>query len=363
MSADRPATVTPGDVEEAAAAIAPLARRTPMLEAGELTRRFGAPIALKAECLQRTGSFKIRGAANAVSRLDRDALERGVCAASAGNHAQAVTVAAAQRGARAELFMPDSAPLAKVAAVRDHGGTVRLVEGGYDEAQAAAAEHARTTGMTFIHAFDDPVVVAGQGTVGIEIAEQAPETRLVVVPLGGGGLAAGTAIAAGSRLPGLRVVGVQSEACAPYPPSLAAHRPLGARSTSTICDGIAVKHPGELTLPLVAEHVDEVVTVSDDEVAQAMVLFWSAPSWSSRAPARRAWPPSSPARSRRRPRGAPARSSPAATSTPRAWRSASALARPPPAGAWCSSPSCPTGREPSPRSFAAWPRRARTSST
>ena len=261
------------DVERAAAEIAPLARRTPVLGAGELARRFGAPVTLKAECLQRTGSFKIRGAANALARLDAKALAAGVCAASAGNHAQAVTVAARRHGVKAELFMPVSAPLSKVAAVRGHGGNVRLVDGGYDEAQAAAVEHAERSGMTFVHAFDDPDVVAGQGTVGLEIAEQAPATRLIVVPLGGGGLAAGTAIAASARLEGVRVVGVQAEACAPYPPSLQAHRPIGARSASTICDGIAVKQPGELTLPLVARHVDEVVTVSDDEVAEAMVLL------------------------------------------------------------------------------------------
>jgi threonine dehydratase len=266
-------SVTVADVERASAAVAPLARTTPLLEAGELSRRFGAPVVLKAECLQRTGSFKIRGAANAIAGLGRESLAKGVCAASAGNHAQAVTVAAARHGARAELFMPDSAPLAKVAAVRGHGGNVRLVDGGYEEAQSAAMSHAERTGMTFVHAFDSAAVVAGQGTVGLEIAEQDPDVRLIVVPLGGGGLAAGTAIAAASRLPGVRIVGVQAEACAPYPRSLEAHRPLGARGEATICDGIAVKQPGELTLPLVAAHVDEVVTVSDDEVAESMVLL------------------------------------------------------------------------------------------
>jgi threonine dehydratase len=270
---ERSEPVSVADVERAVDAVHPLARRTPLLEAGELSRRFGAPVVLKAECLQRTGSFKIRGAANAIAALSASELEAGVCAASAGNHAQAVTVAAARSGAAAELFMPDSAPLAKVAAVRGHGGHVRLVDGGYEEAQTAAMSHARESGMTFVHAFDNPAVVAGQGTVGLEIAEQEPEASLIVVPLGGGGLAAGTAIAAASRLPGVRVVGVQAEACAPYPRSLEAHRPLGARSESTICDGIAVKQPGELTLPLVAAHVDEVVTVSDDEVAESMVLL------------------------------------------------------------------------------------------
>ncbi len=256
----------------AAVAGGELVRRTPVIAAGELSRRFGAPVSLKAECLQRTGSFKIRGAANAIAAIDPERLAKGVCAASAGNHAQAVTVAAGRHGARAEIFMPVSAPLAKVAAVRGHGGNVRLVDGDYDEAHVAARAYAEESGTTFIHAFDDPRVVAGQGTLGLEVAEQAPATRLIVVPLGGGGLAAGVGIAVSSRLPGTRVVGVQAEACAPYPPSLQAHRPLGARGGNTICDGIAVKRPGELTLPLVARYVDEVVTVSDDEVAQAMVL-------------------------------------------------------------------------------------------
>ncbi len=261
------------DIERAAANNGQLLRRTPVFSSGELSRRFGAPVSLKAECLQRTGSFKIRGAANAIGALGAEGLASGVCAASAGNHAQAVTVAAGRHGAQAELFMPVSAPLAKVAAVREHGGNVRLVDGGYDEAHAAAFAYAEETGTAFIHAFDDRDVVAGQGTLGLEIAEQAPATKLIVVPIGGGGLAAGIGIAVADRLPGTRVVGVQAEACAPYPRSLEAHRPLGARGANTICDGIAVKQPGELTLPLVAEYVDEVVTVSDDEVAQAMVLL------------------------------------------------------------------------------------------
>ncbi len=265
--------VTAADIADAARTVAPHVNRTPILRSGELSRRFGGEVALKAECLQRTGSFKIRGATNAIERLSARAISAGVCAASAGNHAQAVAVAARQRVIHAELFMPASAPLAKVAAVRAAGGVVRLVSGAYEDAGAAAREYSRATGMALIHAFDDPTVVAGQGTVGLEIAADRPATRLIVVPLGGGGLAAGIAIAAASKLSGVRIVGVQAEACAPYPASLAAHRPIGARGSSTICDGIAVKQPGELTLPLVARHVDEIVTVSDDEVAEAMVLL------------------------------------------------------------------------------------------
>jgi threonine dehydratase len=261
------------DVRDAARSIAGRVRETPLLPAGELSRRVGAEVLLKAENLQVTGSFKARGATNKIRRLSEPQLRAGVVAASAGNHAQAVACAARDAGARAVLVMPAEAPVSKVSAVRRYGGEVRLVDGGFDEAGAAAARLVEAEGMTLVHAFDDPDVVAGQGTVGLEIAERAPEVRLVVVPLGGGGLAGGIALAVAGALPGVRVVGVQAEAYAPYIDSLAAHRPIGARSANTICDGIAVKRPGDLTLPLVERHVDDVVTVSDDEVAEAMVLL------------------------------------------------------------------------------------------
>ena len=174
---------------------------------------------------------------------------------------------------RATVCMPAGAPLAKRAAVEQYGGEVRLVPGSYDDAQDAARELARSERRTLVPAFDDPWVVAGQGTVGLEIARAVPRTRLVVVPLGGGGLATGLAMAVKDRLGDVRVVGVQAEECAPYPASLAAHRPIGARSANTICDGIAIKRPGDLTLPLVERWVDDVVTVSDDQVAEAMVML------------------------------------------------------------------------------------------
>jgi threonine dehydratase len=268
-----PETVTHADVEDAARLIAGRVRETPVLAAGELSRRVGARVLLKAENLQLTGSFKARGATNTIRRLSPDALAAGVVAASAGNHAQAVAFAARDAGARSVLVMPEQAPLAKVAAVRQYSGEVRLVEGGYDEAGAEARRLADDQGMTLVHAFDQPLVVAGQGTIGLEIARQAPGVRLIVVPLGGGGLASGIGLAAAAALPGARVVGVQAEACAPYIDSLAARRPVGARSANTICDGIAVKRPGDFTLPLVERYVDDVVTVSDDEVAEAMVLL------------------------------------------------------------------------------------------
>jgi threonine dehydratase len=261
------------EVREAAELVSGTVRETPVVSAGELSRRLGAPVTLKAENLQVTGSFKARGATNAIRRLSAAELESGVVAASAGNHAQAVAYAARAAGARATLVMPAAASLAKVAAVRRYGGEVAFVDGGFDEARAEADRLAAERGLREIPAFDAPEVVAGQGTVGLEIARQAPATRLVVVPLGGGGLIAGIAIALAALLPEARVVGVQASACAPYIDSLAAHRPVGARSADTICDGIAVKRPGDYTLPLVERLVDEVVTVSDDEVAQAMVLL------------------------------------------------------------------------------------------
>ena len=165
-------------------------------------------------------------------------------AASAGNHAQAVAFAARAAGSHALLVMPERASLAKVAAVRQYGGEVTFVDGGYDEAQSEAARLAGERGMHVVHAFDSPDVVAGQATVGLEIARQAPATRVVVVPLGGGGLAGGIGLAIAATLPNARVVGVQAAGCAPYIDSLAAHRPIGARSANTICDGIAVKRPG-----------------------------------------------------------------------------------------------------------------------
>ncbi len=265
--------VTFADVEDAARALAGRVRETPILSAGELSRRLGSRVLLKAENLQLTGSFKARGATHMIRALPPEALRAGVAAASAGNHAQAVAFAAREAGARAVLVMPAQAPLAKVAAVQQYGGEVRFVEGGYDEAQAEARRLAESEGFTVVHAFDQPKVVAGQGTAGLEIARQAPDVKLVVVPLGGGGLASGIGLALAGALEGVRVVGVQAEACAPYIDSLAAERPIGARSANTICDGIAVKRPGDFTLPLVQRYVDEVVTVSDDEVAQAMVLL------------------------------------------------------------------------------------------
>ena len=257
--------ITPDDVVRAAEAVAGAARETPVLPAKRLSRQMGGELWLKLENLQVTGSFKVRGAINRLSRISEEERQAGVLAASAGNHAQAVAWSARKIGARATLFMPAEAPLAKIAAVREYGGEVRLVDGSLEEAFKEARAEAKATGGTFVHAYDDPEVIAGQGTVGLELARQIPNISEVVVPIGGGGLISGIAIALREASPGVRVVGVQSDAVAPYAGIEASGVP------STICDGIAVKHPGAVTGPLVEELVDEIVTVSDDETAQAMV--------------------------------------------------------------------------------------------
>jgi threonine dehydratase len=245
------------DLEQAEHTLRNFVRKTPVLRAGELSRRFGGPVVLKAENLQHTGSFKLRGATNKIASLSSPELAGGVVTASAGNHGQAVALAARRLGNPALVFMPEEAPLAKVAAVRGYGGEVRLVEGGYQGAERGAHAAAEQDGRTFIPPFDDPAVIAGQGTVGLEIARQVPDTKLIVVPVGGGGLASGIAIAAEARLPGTRVVGVQAE----------------ARSAGTICDGIAIKRPGSITAPLLERYLDDIVTVDDDQAAEAMVLL------------------------------------------------------------------------------------------
>jgi threonine dehydratase len=251
------AAVTLEQIEQAEREVKDLVRQTPVLPAGELSRRFGAPVVLKAENLQRTGSFKVRGAANKLAHLSKDKLDAGVVTASAGNHGQAVALAAHRVGAIAQIYMPREAPLAKVAAVKRYGGEPFLVDGSYDAAEEAARGAARKTGMIFVPPFDDPAVIAGQGTVGLELARQAPDTKLIVVPLGGGGLASGVAIGVRWKLPDVRIVGVQAE----------------ARAGPTICDGIAVKRAGQVTAPIIERHLDDIVSVNDDQAAEAMVIL------------------------------------------------------------------------------------------
>jgi len=261
-------SVRPGiaEIEEARARLAGTARTTPVYESDSIGRLAGRSVLLKAENLQRTGAFKIRGAYNTIAQLSEQERRAGVVTASAGNHGQAVAWAARQTGIPATIVVPETAPLSKIEAARAYGARVELAGEDYDEALAVARDLEQTTGATFVHAFDDPRVIAGQGTLGLELVEQLPPgPATVVVPVGGGGLVSGIAIALAARRPELRVVGVQAAACAP----LAGVEPTGA----TIADGIAVKHPGELTRPIVDELVDELVVVDDEEISQALVLL------------------------------------------------------------------------------------------
>src|SRR5215210_7344711 len=249
-------SVTAQDVLAARAGVATTARRTPVLSTRTFSERAGGLVALKAENLQRTGSFKVRGAGAKLSALGRDGCAAGVVAASAGNHAQALAAAARTMGVPCEVFVPAGAPIAKAAAAREQGAVVHLGGASVDECLGAAQERAREGGLAFGHPFDDPEVVAGQGTRGLELIEDVPDLAKVIVPVGGGGLCSGVAIAVKTARPEVEVVGVRPE-----------------DASLTIADGIAVKHPGELTSALLDQWVDEMCVVGEDEIAEAMVLL------------------------------------------------------------------------------------------
>ncbi|MBY8884003.1 threonine ammonia-lyase [Streptomyces sp. PTM05] len=268
----RPAAVTLDDVRLAAKTLSGVARTTALEGSRHLSALVGAPVHLKCENLQRTGSFKLRGAYVRIAGLTAAERAAGVVAASAGNHAQGVALAASLLGVRATVFMPTGAPLPKVAATRDYGADVRAHGQVVDETLHAAQEYAKETGAVLIHPFDHPDVVAGQGTVGLEILEQCPEVRTVVVGMGGGGLAAGIAVAVKSLRPDVRVVGVQAQGAAAYPVSLAAGRPVALQSPHTVADGIKVGRPGDVPFRIVEELVDEVRTVSEDALSSALLL-------------------------------------------------------------------------------------------
>jgi threonine dehydratase len=265
-------SVTAADVERARTAVYDVVRRTPVLPSKTLSERVGAQVALKAENLQRTGSFKLRGALNKLAALGAEC-NRGVVAGSAGNHAWALADAARARGVPCEVFMPLQAPIAKIEGCEALGAVVRQVGDSLEDCFAAAHARVREAGLVFVHPFDDPDVVAGQGTIGLELLEDVDDLAKVVVPVGGGGLASGIAIALKSARPGIEVVGVQASACAPYADSLRHGEPVAVASALTIADGIAVKRPGDLTLGLVARWLDDMVTVGEDEIAEAMVLL------------------------------------------------------------------------------------------
>jgi len=238
-----------------------------------LSELTGLPLYLKLENLQRTGSFKERGALNKLLTLNEEERERGVIAASAGNHAQGVAFHATARNIRAQIVMPLATPLVKVAATRSYGAEVILHGASYDEACDEAMRRCVEEGRTFIHPFDDPQVIAGQGTIGLELLEQAPDIEAVVVPIGGGGLISGVACALKESNPRIRVIGVEPEKL----PSMLRAREAGAPVTlapeATIADGIAVRRAGDLTLPLVTRYVDEIVTVDDEEIASAILML------------------------------------------------------------------------------------------
>jgi threonine dehydratase len=264
--------VTRADVDAAQVLLADVARRTPVESMRPLSERVGGPVLVKCENLQRAGSFKIRGAYVRISRLTDSERSRGVVAASAGNHAQGVALAARLLGAGSTVFMPEGAPLPKVEATRAYGAQVQFSGHTVDEALVAARSFADETGAVFIHPFDHPDIVAGQGTVGLEILEQAPEVRTIVVSVGGGGLVSGVAAAVKATHPHVRVVGVQAAGAAAFPPSLAAGHPVPLPSMATIADGIAVGCPGELTYRMVHNLVDDIVEVSEESLSQALLL-------------------------------------------------------------------------------------------
>jgi threonine dehydratase len=255
---------TLADIRAARERIRGAARETPVYVSESFERMTGREVWLKAENLQRTGSFKIRGAVNCIATLSDDERMAGVVAASAGNHAQAVAWAAREAGIDATIFMPQDTPVAKVEATQNYGARIELGGEMFDDAHEAARTYADTSGATFVHPFEDVRVIAGQGTIGLELVEQLPDVGTIVVPIGGGGLAAGIATAAKELKPALRIVGVQAAACAP----LAG----GDAHGFTIAEGIAVKHPGELTTSIVRALLDDVVMVTDEEISQAIVL-------------------------------------------------------------------------------------------
>jgi threonine dehydratase len=243
-----------------------------VLSTRTISERAGGKVLLKAENLQRTGSFKVRGASAKVAALGDDAAA-GVVAASAGNHAQGLAAAAAARGVPCEVFVPGDAPISKAEAARGQGATVHVGGASLDECLAAAHARAREAGMAFVHPFDDADIIAGQGSLGLELLEEVPDLAKIVVPVGGGGLASGIAVAVKSARPDVEVVGVQVAACAPFPASLRAGEPVPAQTALTIADGIAVKRPGVLTLALLGEWLDGMAVVDDEDAAEAMVVL------------------------------------------------------------------------------------------
>jgi len=244
------------DIGEARERVSSVARVTPVYGSETLSRLAGREVWLKGENLQRTGSFKVRGAVNRIATLDSEQRAAGVVAASAGNHGQAVAWAAREAGVRARIYVPLDAPMAKVEACQNYGAQLELAGETFEAALTAAQSYAEKSGATFVHPFEDPLVIAGQGTIGLELAEQLPDAGTVLIPVGGGGLAAGIATALRAVKPGLRIIGVQA-----------------GKSGYTIADGIFVKHPGKLTTSILDTVLDDMVDVADEEISEAIVLL------------------------------------------------------------------------------------------
>jgi threonine dehydratase len=261
------------DVRAAAGRLEGILLPTPLERSRAVGALAGADVWLKCENLQRTGSFKLRGAYNRIALLRDEERARGVVCASAGNHAQGVALAASLQGVASRVFMPEGAPLPKVDATVAYGAEVELVGRSFDDAMAAAKEAADRDGLVFVHPFDHRDIIAGQGTVALELVEQLPDLATVVVCVGGGGLISGMAVVLRELRPDVRIVGVQAAGCSTFSASLAAGEPVTIPTAETIADGIAVKRPGELTLAHVQALVDDVVTVTDDDIANAVVLL------------------------------------------------------------------------------------------
>ncbi|QIK74223.1 threonine ammonia-lyase [Nocardioides piscis] len=278
MTEAGPLGVTLADIEDARSLVDEIAVRTPMEESRWLSALVDGPVSLKCENLQRTGSFKIRGAYVRISRLSADERAAGVVAASAGNHAQGVALAATTLGIRSTVFMPEGAPIPKEKATRGYGADVRFHGRYLEDALDEAKRFAEETGAVLIHPFDHVDIVAGQGTAGLEVLEQEPDVRTLIVPTGGGGLLAGMAVAIKLRAraegrPEVRVIGVQAEGAAAFPDSLRAGAPVALSSMNTMADGIAVGRPGDITFAAVRDHVDEIRTVSEESLSRALLAL------------------------------------------------------------------------------------------
>ena len=265
--------VTLDMIKEAREAMQGVAELTPIVT----SRQLGENLVIKSENLQKTGSFKIRGAFNKIRTLSKEDADKGVIACSAGNHAQGVALSASRLGIRSIICMPEGAPVLKVQATRSYGAEVVLVPGAYDDAAAEAARLAEEHGYTFAHPFNDPYVIAGQGTIGLEIIEQVPDVEQIIVPIGGGGLISGVAAAVKLMRPNVKIIGVQAATV----PSMFVSERNGYITTvkdgATIADGIHVLTPGDLTFEMVREYVDEIVTVTEDEIAAAIVSLLEGP--------------------------------------------------------------------------------------